>query len=107
MTLSEARARQETHRPWILANLQVFNRVIKNIGQCLTVDISVNLDPPPVRAQEIPPVLKEPVSLAIVPWFDGMVGPLGLVSPLHAIEKKVIALASVQNRADLLNIDGR
>ena len=73
----------------------------------LTVDIGVNFEPPPVRVQEVPPVLKEPVSLAILPWFDGRAGPSGLVRSFPAVEKEVITLASVRNRADLLNIDGR
>jgi len=57
--------------------------------------------------QEDPPVLKEPVSLVLVPWYDGMVGPSGLKGSLPAVEKEVIALASVQHGADLLNVDGR
>jgi hypothetical protein len=53
-----------------------------------------------------PPRLKEPVSLYLAPWRDGTVGPSGLAGSLPAVEKEVIALASVQFADSLLNVDG-
>ena len=43
-----------------------------------------------------PPCLREPVYLWIAPWWEGARGPSGLRGSLPAVEKEVIALASVQ-----------
>jgi hypothetical protein len=53
-----------------------------------------------------PPRLKEPVSLYLAPWVEGSTGPSGLSGSLPAVEKEVIALASVQFADCLLNVDG-
>jgi hypothetical protein len=53
-----------------------------------------------------PPLLREQVSLYLAPWPDGSAGPSGLAGSLAAVEKEVIALASVQFAECLLNVDG-
>src|SRR5262245_30846537 len=53
-----------------------------------------------------PPRLRERVSLYLAPWPDGSAGPSGLAGSLAAVEKEVIALASVQFADCLLNVDG-
>jgi hypothetical protein len=53
-----------------------------------------------------PPRLRQQVSLYLSPWTDGSAGPSGLVGSLAAVEKEVIALASVQFAGCLLNVDG-
>ena len=53
-----------------------------------------------------PPRLRKHISLYLAPWIDGSVGPSGLVGSLAAVEKEVIALASVQFAGCLLNVDG-
>jgi hypothetical protein len=53
-----------------------------------------------------PPRLRRSVSLYLAPWTDGSAGPSGLVGSLAAVEKEVIALASVQFADCLLNVDG-
>lgn len=53
-----------------------------------------------------PPRLREKVSLYLAPWPEGSVGPSGLAGSLAAVEKEVIALASVQFADCLLNVDG-
>jgi hypothetical protein len=53
-----------------------------------------------------PPRLRGLVSLYLAPWLDGSAGPSGLAGSLAAVEKEVIALASVQFVDCLLNVDG-
>lgn len=53
-----------------------------------------------------PPCLRELVTLYLAPWPDGSAGPSGLAGSLAAVEKEVIALASVQFAESLLNVDG-
>jgi hypothetical protein len=53
-----------------------------------------------------PPRLREKVSLYLAPWPVGSAGPSGLAGSLAAVEKEVIALASVQFADCLLNVDG-
>jgi hypothetical protein len=53
-----------------------------------------------------PPRLLEVVTLYLAPWVDGHEGPSGLAGSLPAVEKEVIALASVQFADSLLNVDG-
>jgi hypothetical protein len=53
-----------------------------------------------------PPRLKEPVTLYLAPWVEDSAGPSGLAGSLAAVEKEVIALASVQFSVSLLNVDG-
>lgn len=53
-----------------------------------------------------PPRLRAMVSLYLAPWPEGAVGPSGLAGSLAAVEKEVIALASVQFADCLLNVDG-
>jgi hypothetical protein len=53
-----------------------------------------------------PPRLREKVCLYLAPWPDGSAGPSGLAGSLAAVEKEVIALASVQFAECLLNVDG-
>jgi hypothetical protein len=54
-----------------------------------------------------PPTLKEPIYFFIVPWFTGYKGLSGLSCSLPAIEKEMIAIASVQFTDTLLNVDGK
>ena len=54
----------------------------------------------------VPPVLKRPVFLLLVSWREGDAGPSGLAGSLPAVEKEVIALASLQFPSSLLNVDG-
>jgi hypothetical protein len=53
-----------------------------------------------------PPRLQQIVSLYIAPWPEGAAGPSGLPWSLPAVEKEVIALASLQFADCLLNVDG-
>lgn len=53
-----------------------------------------------------PPRLKETVYLYLAPWFEGSVGPSGLSVSLPAVEKEVIALASIAFPETLMNVDG-
>lgn len=53
-----------------------------------------------------PPILREPVHLYLAPWLRGSNGPSGLPSSLPAVKKELIALASVQSKDTLLNVDG-
>jgi hypothetical protein len=53
-----------------------------------------------------PPTLREPVYVALISWVDGMCGPSGLPGSAPAVEKELIALASVEYQAVLLNVDG-
>jgi hypothetical protein len=53
-----------------------------------------------------PPRLREAVTLYLAPWVEGNKGPSGLAGSLPAVEKEVIALASVQFAGCLLNVDG-
>ncbi len=54
-----------------------------------------------------PPVLRAPVSVLWVPWFEGSRGPSGFTGSVASVEKEVIALASVMSGEALLNVDGR
>jgi hypothetical protein len=54
-----------------------------------------------------PPVLREPVFLYLVPWYEHSRGPSGLRGSLPAAEKEVIALADQRFGDLLLNTDGR
>ena len=54
-----------------------------------------------------PPVLREPVYLYLVPWYEHSRGPSGLRGSLPAAEKEVIALAAHRAGGVLLNVDGR
>jgi len=53
------------------------------------------------------PRLREPVYVTIVSWRAGQRGPSGLVGSVAAVEKELIALASVDFPEYLLNRDGR
>ncbi|MFP5111643.1 hypothetical protein ACSU64_04575 [Bacillaceae bacterium C204] len=53
-----------------------------------------------------PPILKEPVYLYLLPWYEGNKGISGLHSSLPALEKELISLASVFYKDSLLNVDG-
>ncbi|WP_186446260.1 hypothetical protein [Paenibacillus cremeus] len=53
-----------------------------------------------------PPILREQVVFYITPWYGGQLGLSGLPCSLPAIEKEMIAIASVQFGEDLLNKDG-
>lgn len=53
-----------------------------------------------------PPRLKQMVYFYVAPWYNGNKGPSGLNSSLPAVEKEIIALASVAFRKTLLNVDG-
>lgn len=53
-----------------------------------------------------PPRLRQPVALYLASWRDGQAGPSGLTGSLAAVEKEVIALASVHCGDCLLNLDG-
>lgn len=53
-----------------------------------------------------PPRLREVVTLYLAPWVEGNRGASGLTWSLPAVEKEVIALASVQFGDSLLNVDG-
>lgn len=53
-----------------------------------------------------PPTLREKVCVALISWHMGMVGSSGLRSSVAAVEKEIIALASVDCQY-LLNVDGR
>jgi hypothetical protein len=54
-----------------------------------------------------PPKLKEPIYFYIAPWFTGNKGLSGLTCSLPAVEKEMIAIASVQYSDTLLNVDGK
>ena len=53
-----------------------------------------------------PPVLRERVYVALIGWECGMRGPSEMMGSVAAVEKEVIALASVEHPTTLLNIDG-
>jgi hypothetical protein len=54
-----------------------------------------------------PPVLREPLFLAIISWHKGMKGPSRLEGSVPSVEKELIALASAEYPDILLNVDGR
>lgn len=54
-----------------------------------------------------PPVLRAPVTMLLLPWFEDSRGPSGFVTSVAAAEKEVIALASALHGERLLNVDGR
>lgn len=53
-----------------------------------------------------PPILKEQVNFYVAPVFKGQLGLSGLPCSLPALEKEMIAIASVQYGDTLLNRDG-
>lgn len=54
-----------------------------------------------------PPTLHLPVSMLLLPWFEGSRGPSGFQGSVASGEKEVIALASALHGDWLLNVDGR
>ncbi|WP_189011201.1 hypothetical protein [Deinococcus malanensis] len=54
-----------------------------------------------------PPTLHRPVSMLLLPWFEGSRGPSGFQGSVASAEKEVIALASALHSEWLLNVDGR
>lgn len=52
------------------------------------------------------PTLKEKVYFYIAPWYENSRGLSSLISSLPAVEKEIIAIASVQFKNQLLNVDG-
>lgn len=54
-----------------------------------------------------PPILRHPVSLVLIPWFEDNIGPVGMSCSLPIAEKQVIMLADEQFSEFLLNIDGK
>ncbi|WP_027482372.1 hypothetical protein [Deinococcus pimensis] len=54
-----------------------------------------------------PPVLRAPVSMLLLPWYENSRGPSGMMGSVASAEKEVIALASALHPDTLLNIDGR
>jgi hypothetical protein len=54
-----------------------------------------------------PPVLKEPVSVTLLPWWADSQGPSGLIGSVAAVEYELIALASAEYGEKLLNVQGR
>lgn len=55
----------------------------------------------------VPPVLRAPVNMLLLPWFEDSRGPSGFYGSVAAAEKEVIALASALYGGTLLNTDGR
>ncbi|ULH18289.1 hypothetical protein MF271_22770 (plasmid) [Deinococcus sp. KNUC1210] len=54
-----------------------------------------------------PPVLKAPVTLVLLPWYEQSRGPSGFLTSVASVEKEVIALAGALYPDALLNVDGR
>ena len=50
--------------------------------------------------------MREQVFLFIASWYTRDIGPSGLVCSLPAVEKEIIALASVNFKNILLNVNG-
>lgn len=58
-------------------------------------------------ATTVPPVLREPVFVHLIPWRTGDRGPSGMVGSVAAVEYELIALAAAAYPAELLNTQGR
>lgn len=54
-----------------------------------------------------PLLLRRPVYVSLISWYEGMHGPSGLVGSVPAVEKELIALCSSMCGGSLLNVDGR
>ncbi|MFC4427160.1 hypothetical protein [Deinococcus navajonensis] len=54
-----------------------------------------------------PPILRRPVSMLLLPWYEESRGPSGFRRSVASGEKEVIALASAFAGDRLLNVDGR
>lgn len=58
-------------------------------------------------ASVVPPILREPVFIHLVPWRSGARGPSGMVGSVAAVEYELIALAAAAYPSELLNTQGR
>jgi hypothetical protein len=58
-------------------------------------------------ASLMPPVLREPVFIHLIPWRTNARGPSGLIGSVAAVEYELIALAAAEYPVELLNTQGR
>lgn len=58
-------------------------------------------------ASTVPPVLREPVFIHLIPWHGDARGPSGMVGSVAAVEYELIALAAAAHPSELLNKQGR